>query len=370
MVAKNFSNTALNTTIASGIGSADTSLVVTSDSGWPAAPFACVLEPGEVTEEVILVGARSGTSFTSLTRGYNGTIAATHGALSEIKHVAIAEDFQEVYTHEANVSNPHTVTVAQLGAATEVDLTLAEADIATNAADIVTNAGNLTTHETNLSHFDTGMGCLWFIATPPSGFIILDGVDKDRTTYADLFALWGETHGVGDGSTTFGIPDTRQGVPMGLADSGTGSLIDESGGAIDHTHTGVDHVHTMGLHAHTLPVHNHGMKSHTHSHNHPSTNTGASSAASTGLNAGTTLNYTAGAATGTNLDPHTHTMAHTHALDLANQVSGAPSDNITNDTNPGPTNSADAGNTNSAGGVGSTGSNNQKYFVAVFIVKT
>lgn len=55
------------------VGIGDVSLVVTSASGFPVAPFYILIE-----SELILVGAKSGTTFSSLTRGYNGTSAATH----------------------------------------------------------------------------------------------------------------------------------------------------------------------------------------------------------------------------------------------------------------------------------------------------
>jgi prepilin-type N-terminal cleavage/methylation domain-containing protein len=46
-------------------------------------------------------------------------------------------------------------------------------------------------------------------ATAPTGFLLEDGSAVSRTTYADLFAVIGTTHGAGDGSTTFNLPDSR-----------------------------------------------------------------------------------------------------------------------------------------------------------------
>lgn len=39
--------------------------------------------------------------------------------------------------------------------------------------------------------------------------IWLEGAAVSRTTYADLFAVYGTTYGIGDGSTTFNLPDFR-----------------------------------------------------------------------------------------------------------------------------------------------------------------
>jgi microcystin-dependent protein len=59
----------------------------------------------------------------------------------------------------------------------------------------------------------------WFARnTAPTGFIKANGANVSRTTYADLFAAIGTTFGVGDGSTTFNLPDLRGYVPRGWDD--------------------------------------------------------------------------------------------------------------------------------------------------------
>ena len=70
----------------------------------------------------------------------------------------------------------------------------------------------------------------------PTGWLLCDGSAVSRTTYADLFAVIGETYGIGDGSTTFDLPDLQQRFPLGLAPSGTGAVMGDEGGAIDHVH--------------------------------------------------------------------------------------------------------------------------------------
>lgn len=45
--------------------------------------------------------------------------------------------------------------------------------------------------------------------TAPSGWFLCQGQAISRTNYADLFAVIGTAFGIGDGSTTFNIPDLR-----------------------------------------------------------------------------------------------------------------------------------------------------------------
>ncbi len=61
------------------------------------------------------------------------------------------------------------------------------------------------------------------VATAPSGWLICDGAAVNRTTYAALFAVIGETYGAGNGSTTFNVPDLRGRAPFGKDDMGSGA---------------------------------------------------------------------------------------------------------------------------------------------------
>ena len=60
-------------------------------------------------------------------------------------------------------------------------------------------------------------------ATAPVGYLLCTGQLVSRTTYANLFAAIGTLYGVGDGLTTFGIPDCRGRVTAG-PDGGAGRL--------------------------------------------------------------------------------------------------------------------------------------------------
>lgn len=55
----------------------------------------------------------------------------------------------------------------------------------------------------------------------PSGYLECNGATVSRTTYATLFAAIGATYGVGDGASTFRLPDLRGEFLRG-ADRGRG----------------------------------------------------------------------------------------------------------------------------------------------------
>lgn len=63
-------------------------------------------------------------------------------------------------------------------------------------------------------------GSVFFVAGAlPNGFLEADGSAVSRSVFADLFGVTGVTFGIGDGSTTFNLPDLRGRVPAGI-DSG------------------------------------------------------------------------------------------------------------------------------------------------------
>ena len=52
-------------------------------------------------------------------------------------------------------------------------------------------------------------------SAPDAGWLLCDGSDINRTTYARLFAAIGTAYGTGNGSSTFGLPDLRDRVLLG-----------------------------------------------------------------------------------------------------------------------------------------------------------
>jgi microcystin-dependent protein len=79
------------------------------------------------------------------------------------------------------------------------------------------------------------------MSTPPTGWLKCNGQAVSRTGYAALFSAIGTTYGVGDGSTTFNVPDLRGEFIRGWDDSrgiDSGRTLGSSqAGAIEaHTH--------------------------------------------------------------------------------------------------------------------------------------
>ena len=93
---RSYAGAAAACTLTSSISSGDTSLTLTGTvSGWPNTAdgsFHMVIDPGLSTEEKILVGSRSTGSLSSITRGVDGTSAASHTAGATCYPVFTATD--------------------------------------------------------------------------------------------------------------------------------------------------------------------------------------------------------------------------------------------------------------------------------------
>lgn len=108
-------------------------------------------------------------------------------------------------------------------------------------------------------------------SSTPTGYLLCYGQAVSRTTYADLFTAIGTTYGVGDGSTTFNVPDLRGRALAGLDNMGgsaasrltsigSGTTLGAAGGAQTHTLITSE----MPSHTHTQNSHNHTQDAHTH----------------------------------------------------------------------------------------------------------
>lgn len=210
-----------------------TSLIVNSGDGakFPTAPFNAVVwpantQPSTSNAEVVRVTAIS-TDTLTITRTQEGTSARTIGIGDQI-----AQNITKKY------------------------LTDIESAFQTASASIA----------------PVGSVQMWLTSSAPTGWVILDGTNLSRSTYSELFGVWGTTFGSGDGSTTFGIPDMRQSIPIGLSSTTGINTLAAKTGSWNHSHgpgtlTVASHTHGNG--SLTVASHSHGpgtlqVASHTH----------------------------------------------------------------------------------------------------------
>ena len=98
----------------------------------------------------------------------------------------------------------------------------------------------------------------WSSASVPSGFLECDGSAVSRTTYATLFGIVGTTYGVGDGSTTFNVPDLADNVPVGksnnkaLASTGGANTVAATGNVGGSTANATLSEAQLASHAHSI----------------------------------------------------------------------------------------------------------------------
>jgi microcystin-dependent protein len=146
-------------------------------------------------------------------------------------------------------------------------------------------------------------------ASAPDGYLLCDGAAISRTTYNILFAAIGTTYGVGNGTTTFNLPDFRGRGALGV---GTGAgltprTIGDAGGA------------------ETVTLTTDEMPSHSHTHN---ANGGAGSVAdpATGLAYSNAANTASGGLDATNGELNLYTTP--IALSLNDTGGGDPHENM------------------------------------------
>jgi microcystin-dependent protein len=93
----------------------------------------------------------------------------------------------------------------------------------------------------------TGSVSAYTGTSAPGGWLLCDGSDVSRSTYDVLYAIIGTTYGVGNGSTTFNLPNLKGRVVVGLDGAQTEfNTLGGTGGEKSHTLT----VDEMPSHTH------------------------------------------------------------------------------------------------------------------------
>jgi microcystin-dependent protein len=142
-------------------------------------------------------------------------------------------------------------TAAFSGAISSVSPTFTGTPLAPTAAAGTNTTQIATTAFVLANGAPTGGIMMWGTGTAPSGWLLCTGTAVSRTTYAALFAVISTQFGVGDGSTTFNLPNYQDRVPFGVgtiatfngATGGTANAV-----VVSHTHTATS---TDSGHSHT-----------------------------------------------------------------------------------------------------------------------
>lgn len=142
--------------------------------------------------------------------------------------------------------------------------------------------------EATTTEMPTGSVITWVGApsSRPTGWLNCSGLAVSRTTYADLFAVIGTYFGVGDGTTTFNLPDFRGLSLVGAVSTNLGVAVGNTAGGKVWTYgtadpfTALTHSSDNAAHTHTFTDDSQG--DHTHATNHTTTATYSSQTAASG----------------------------------------------------------------------------------------
>lgn len=208
----------------------------------------------------LLGSYQNSTAVTTGQRYFDETTGFYYEALSDFTTMASPNTFADERTAypsrwillDASVAIAAAAAAAAsetAAAASETAAAASETNAAASESAAATSETNAATSETNAAASavaalnSSAIGMIqWFGAnTAPTGFLKCNGAAISRTTYANLFAVIGTTFGVGDGSTTFNIPDLRGEFIRGWDDSRGVDASRAFGSAqvsmvVDHTH--------------------------------------------------------------------------------------------------------------------------------------
>ena len=159
------------------------------------------------------------------------------------------------------VSGSNLVFDSALTASDSIDFVVALGD--------VLGVGSVTDGAITASKLAAGVGFAAGMVMPtasasaPTGWLMAYGQAVSRTSYAALFTAISTTYGVGDGSTTFNLPDLRGRVVAGQDDMGGTSanrLTGQSGGLDGDVLGDTGGAETHQLSTPEMPAHRHGLQ--------------------------------------------------------------------------------------------------------------
>lgn len=115
------------------------------------------------------------------------------------------------------------------------------------------------------NHTPAGVITQYGGSTAPTGWLLCQGqaVSRVNTLYSRLFVAIGTNYGVGDGSTTFNVPNLQGRIPVGKDATAEFVSLSQTGGSKTTTLTSAElpaHQHTVGTIApNTIADHLHGF---------------------------------------------------------------------------------------------------------------
>lgn len=246
-----------------------------------------VISPGSESLREIIKYTGTGTDGTGdyvtianiADRGLGGTTAQAH---------AVGEAVRMNYTAEHQKEIDDTISAIVAAGAPNASTTVTGISKLSSAPADPAEPIAVGDNDPRLT-IQAGLINLWATGTAPTGWLLCDGSAVSRATYADLFTVIGETYGVGDGATTFNLPNLQGRVPVGLSGETEFDALGKTGGAKTHTLTEAE------------------MPSHTHGSNFVTSNASTFDGSDSGVN-NRTVQATTGATGGdqphNNLQPY------------------------------------------------------------------
>lgn len=108
-----------------------------------------------------------------------------------------------------------------------------------------------------MNHTPIGSMTAYGGAAAPTNWLLCDGSAVSRATYVKLFTALSTAYGVGDGATTFNLPDMRGRIPMGVDGAANRITAASTNGGNADTLGGVGGAETHTLVTAEMPAHTH-----------------------------------------------------------------------------------------------------------------
>jgi len=184
-----------------------------------------------VGSETFVAGTFEGNLTGNVTGNLTGAVtgnASTATALATARNIALSGDVTgsasfngtgniSISATVANNSHNHTLsnisdvtaTATELNKMDGVTATTAEINYVDGVTSGIQAQINALTSALANSGAPSGLVSYFANTSAPTGYLECNGAAVSRSTYSDLFAAIGTTHGSGNGSSTFNVPDLR-----------------------------------------------------------------------------------------------------------------------------------------------------------------